>query len=136
MRRVVLWERHLWRRKGCGGEKRLMPLHLLGLPLKEEEALAEPGSETPTVASEALAELLHGALLRKGPEMGYLPGKVPKVTVVAEWWRERHWLREIESEARGEEQAEGVRSHPPKPSEIHRGTLKKESKLNIKGPEK
>ncbi|XP_032099044.1 seizure 6-like protein 2 isoform X3 [Sapajus apella] len=45
-----------------------------GLPLKEEEILPEPGSETPTVASEALAELLHGALLRKGPEMGYLPG--------------------------------------------------------------
>ncbi|KAM5329485.1 seizure 6-like protein 2 isoform 6-T6 [Glossophaga mutica] len=45
-----------------------------GLPMKEEEALLEPGSETPTVASEALAELLHGALLRRGPEMGYLPG--------------------------------------------------------------
>nr|XP_017535969.2 seizure 6-like protein 2 isoform X9 [Manis javanica] len=45
-----------------------------GLALKEEEALLEPGSETPTVASEALAELLHGALLRRGPEMGYLPG--------------------------------------------------------------
>ncbi|NP_001107572.1 seizure 6-like protein 2 isoform 4 precursor [Homo sapiens] len=45
-----------------------------GLPLKEEEILPEPGSETPTVASEALAELLHGALLRRGPEMGYLPG--------------------------------------------------------------
>ncbi|EQB77982.1 seizure related 6-like protein [Camelus ferus] len=45
-----------------------------GLPLKEEEALPEPESETPTAASEALAELLHGALLRKGPEMGYLHG--------------------------------------------------------------
>ncbi|XP_073071423.1 seizure 6-like protein 2 isoform X13 [Manis javanica] len=45
-----------------------------GLALKEEEALLEPGSETPTVASKALAELLHGALLRRGPEMGYLPG--------------------------------------------------------------
>nr|KAF6283814.1 seizure related 6-like protein like 2 [Pipistrellus kuhlii] len=45
-----------------------------GLPVKEEEALLEPGSETPTVASEALAELLHGALLRRGPDMGYLPG--------------------------------------------------------------
>nr|KAF6283823.1 seizure related 6-like protein like 2 [Pipistrellus kuhlii] len=44
-----------------------------GLPVKEEEALLEPGSETPTVASEALAELLHGALLRRGPDMGYLP---------------------------------------------------------------
>ncbi|XP_065776424.1 seizure 6-like protein 2 isoform X9 [Muntiacus reevesi] len=52
-----------------------------GLPLKEEEALAEPGSETPTVASEALAELLHGALLRKGPEMGYLPGSDPDPTL-------------------------------------------------------
>uniref|UniRef100_A0A8C4MAK9 Seizure 6-like protein 2 n=1 Tax=Equus asinus TaxID=9793 RepID=A0A8C4MAK9_EQUAS len=52
-----------------------------GLPLKEEEALPEPGSETPTVASEALAELLHGALLRKGPEMGYLPGSDPDPTL-------------------------------------------------------
>ncbi|XP_068823711.1 seizure 6-like protein 2 isoform X9 [Capricornis sumatraensis] len=52
-----------------------------GLPLKEEEALQEPGSETPTVASEALAELLHGALLRKGPEMGYLPGSDPDPTL-------------------------------------------------------
>lgn len=62
--------------------KELTQLHLLGLPLKEEEALLEPGSETPTVASEALAELLHGALLRRGPEMGYLPGKAPRVTGV------------------------------------------------------
>uniref|UniRef100_A0A8C6DLQ9 Seizure 6-like protein 2 n=1 Tax=Moschus moschiferus TaxID=68415 RepID=A0A8C6DLQ9_MOSMO len=52
-----------------------------GLPLKEEEALPEPESETPTVASEALAELLHGALLRKGPEMGYLPGSDPDPTL-------------------------------------------------------
>ncbi|KAM6165400.1 seizure 6-like protein 2 isoform 8-T8 [Erethizon dorsatum] len=52
-----------------------------GLPLKEEEALPEPGSETPTVASEALAELLHGALLRKGPEIGYLPGSDPDPTL-------------------------------------------------------
>uniref|UniRef100_A0A4X1U2P3 Seizure 6-like protein 2 n=2 Tax=Sus scrofa TaxID=9823 RepID=A0A4X1U2P3_PIG len=52
-----------------------------GLPLKEEEALLEPGSETPTVASEALAELLHGALLRRGPEMGYLPGSDPDPTL-------------------------------------------------------
>uniref|UniRef100_A0AC11C426 Seizure related 6 homolog like 2 n=1 Tax=Ovis aries TaxID=9940 RepID=A0AC11C426_SHEEP len=52
-----------------------------GLPLKEEEALPEPGSETPAVASEALAELLHGALLRKGPEMGYLPGSDPDPTL-------------------------------------------------------
>ncbi|KFO36288.1 Seizure 6-like protein 2 [Fukomys damarensis] len=44
-----------------------------GLPLKEEEVLPEPGSESPTGASDALAELLHGALLKKGPEMGYLP---------------------------------------------------------------
>ncbi|XP_021575058.1 seizure 6-like protein 2 isoform X8 [Carlito syrichta] len=52
-----------------------------GLPLKEEEILPEPGSETPTVASEALAELLHGALLRRGPEMGYLPGSNPDPTL-------------------------------------------------------
>nr|KAF6355992.1 seizure related 6-like protein like 2 [Myotis myotis] len=52
-----------------------------GLPVKEEEALLEPGSETPTVASEALAELLHGALLRRGPEMGYLPGSDPDPTL-------------------------------------------------------
>ncbi|KAM5198041.1 seizure 6-like protein 2 isoform 4-T4 [Hipposideros larvatus] len=52
-----------------------------GLPLKEEEALPEPGSETPTVASEALAELLRGTLLRKGPEMGYLPGSDPDPTL-------------------------------------------------------
>ncbi|XP_059751987.1 seizure 6-like protein 2 isoform X8 [Balaenoptera ricei] len=52
-----------------------------GLPLKEEEALPEPGNETPTVASEALAELLHGALLRRGPEMGYLPGSDPDPTL-------------------------------------------------------
>uniref|UniRef100_A0A2R9AM75 Seizure 6-like protein 2 n=1 Tax=Pan paniscus TaxID=9597 RepID=A0A2R9AM75_PANPA len=52
-----------------------------GLPLKEEEILPEPGSETPTVASEALAELLHGALLRRGPEMGYLPGSDPDPTL-------------------------------------------------------
>lgn len=44
-----------------------------------EEALPEPGSETPAVASEALAELLHGALLRKGPEMGYQAGEAPRV---------------------------------------------------------
>lgn len=50
--------------------------------MKEEEALPEPESETPTVASEALAELLHGALLRKGPEMGYLPGEAPRVARV------------------------------------------------------
>ncbi|XP_006914169.1 seizure 6-like protein 2 isoform X6 [Pteropus alecto] len=52
-----------------------------GLPLKEEEALPEPGSETPRVTSEALAELLHGALLRRGPEMGYLPGSDPDPTL-------------------------------------------------------
>uniref|UniRef100_A0A2K6G3G3 Seizure 6-like protein 2 n=1 Tax=Propithecus coquereli TaxID=379532 RepID=A0A2K6G3G3_PROCO len=52
-----------------------------GLPLKEEETLPEPGSETPTVGSEALAELLHGALLRRGPEMGYLPGPDPDPTL-------------------------------------------------------
>ncbi|XP_042827474.1 seizure 6-like protein 2 isoform X9 [Panthera tigris] len=52
-----------------------------GLPLKEEEVLPEPGSEAPTVASEALAELLHGALLRRGPEMGYLPGSDPDPTL-------------------------------------------------------
>uniref|UniRef100_A0A8C9A6H9 Seizure related 6 homolog like 2 n=1 Tax=Prolemur simus TaxID=1328070 RepID=A0A8C9A6H9_PROSS len=52
-----------------------------GLPLKEEETLPEPGSESPTVASEALAELLHGALLRRGPEMGYLPGPDPDPTL-------------------------------------------------------
>ncbi|KAM6155459.1 seizure 6-like protein 2 isoform 9-T9 [Rhynchocyon petersi] len=52
-----------------------------GLPLTEEEELPEPESETPTVASEALAELLHGALLRKGPQMGYLPGSDPDPTL-------------------------------------------------------
>ncbi|XP_036921305.1 seizure 6-like protein 2 isoform X5 [Sturnira hondurensis] len=52
-----------------------------GLPMKEEEALLEPGSETPTVASEALAELLHGALLRRGPEMGYMLGTDPDPTL-------------------------------------------------------
>ncbi|KAM9209605.1 seizure 6-like protein 2 isoform 6-T6 [Dugong dugon] len=52
-----------------------------GLPLTEEEALPDPGSQTPTVASEALAELLHGALLRRGPEMGYLPGSDPDPTL-------------------------------------------------------
>ncbi|XP_021556144.1 seizure 6-like protein 2 isoform X6 [Neomonachus schauinslandi] len=52
-----------------------------GLPLNEEEALSEPGSEAPTAASEALAELLHGALLRRGPEMGYLPGSDPDPTL-------------------------------------------------------
>ena len=50
--------------------ERFTGLHLLGLPLKEDEMMPEPGSETPTVASEDLAELLHGALLRKGPEIG------------------------------------------------------------------
>uniref|UniRef100_A0A5G2QNX9 Seizure 6-like protein 2 n=1 Tax=Sus scrofa TaxID=9823 RepID=A0A5G2QNX9_PIG len=64
-----------------GEGRELTQLHLLGLPLKEEEALLEPGSETPTVASEALAELLHGALLRRGPEMGYLPGSDPDPTL-------------------------------------------------------
>ncbi|ELK38729.1 Seizure 6-like protein 2 [Myotis davidii] len=65
----------------CGAVEGLIQLHLLGLPVKEEEALLEPGSETPTVASEALAELLHGALLRRGPEMGYLPGSDPDPTL-------------------------------------------------------
>lgn len=60
----------------------LTQLRLLGLPLKEEEALPEPGSETPMVASEALAELLRGTLLRKGPEIGYLPGEAPRVARV------------------------------------------------------
>lgn len=64
--------------------ERLTQLHLLGLPLKEEEAPPEPGSETPTVPSEALAELLHGALLRRGPEMGYLPGEASRAA-----WRQR-----------------------------------------------
>nr|XP_058892172.1 seizure 6-like protein 2 isoform X8 [Kogia breviceps] len=54
-----------------------------GLPLKEEEALPEPGNETPTVTSEALAELLHGALLRRGPEMGYMPGSDPDPTLAS-----------------------------------------------------
>lgn len=71
-------EKIFWRREECGAVKGLTQLHLLGLPLKEEEALPEPGSEAPTVASEVLAELLHGALLRRGPEMGYLPGEGPE----------------------------------------------------------
>lgn len=70
--------------------KGLIQPYLLGLPMKEEEALLEPGSETPTVASEALAELLHGALLRRGPEMGYLPGEAPRVAGVTWRQRERH----------------------------------------------
>lgn len=76
----MLWEISL-QRKGDVGEwrERLIGLHLLGLPLKEDEMMLEPGSETPTVASEDLAELLHGALLRKGPEIGLLPGEAPKV---------------------------------------------------------
>lgn len=56
----------------------LIGLHLLGLPLKEDEMVPEPGSETPTATSEDLAELLHGALLQKGPEIGLLPGEAPK----------------------------------------------------------
>ncbi|XP_006977137.1 seizure 6-like protein 2 isoform X2 [Peromyscus maniculatus bairdii] len=52
-----------------------------GLPLKEDEMMPESGSETPTVASEDLAELLHGALLRKGPEIGLLPGSDPDPTL-------------------------------------------------------
>ena len=59
--------------------ERFTVLHLLGLPLKEDEMMPEPGSETPTVASEDLAELLHGALLRKGPEIGFLPGEAHSV---------------------------------------------------------
>jgi hypothetical protein len=59
--------------------ERFTGLHLLGLPLKEDEMMPEPGSETPTVASEDLAELLHGALLRKGPEIGFLPGEAHSV---------------------------------------------------------
>lgn len=70
-----LWGRKIMR---CIGPGELIQLHLLGLPLKEEEEVPpEPGSETPTVASEALAELIHGALLRRGPEMGFLPGEAP-----------------------------------------------------------
>ena len=76
----------------------LTQLHLLGLPLKEEEVLPEFGSEAPTVASEALAELLHGALLRRGPEMGYLPGEAPRVARVA--YREGgNKLREMGTQA-------------------------------------
>lgn len=71
------------------GSGRAQTISSLGLPLKEEEALPEPGSETPTVAPEALAELLHGALLRKGPEMGYLPGEAPRAAE-AERQREGH----------------------------------------------
>lgn len=76
----MLWEISL-QRKGDVGEwrERLIGLHLLGLPLKEDEMMPEPGSEIPTVASKDLAELLHGALLRKGPEIGLLPGEAPKV---------------------------------------------------------
>lgn len=77
----------------------LIQLHLSGLPVKDEETLLEPGSETPTVASEALAELLHGALLRRGPEMGYLPGEVPRVARVAKRQRKRHSLKELGNQA-------------------------------------
>ncbi|XP_035297191.1 seizure 6-like protein 2 isoform X7 [Cricetulus griseus] len=52
-----------------------------GLPLKEDEMVPEPGSETPTATSEDLAELLHGALLQKGPEIGLLPGSDPDPTL-------------------------------------------------------
>lgn len=69
--------------EGMWGVEMLTEFHLLGLPLKDEETLPEPESETPTVASEALAELLHGALLRKGPEIGYLPGKAPQAVGAA-----------------------------------------------------
>lgn len=79
--------------------ERLIQLHPSGLPVKEEEALLEPGSETPTVASEALAELLHGALLRRGPDMGYLPGEAPRGAGVAQRQRERHSLKELGNQA-------------------------------------
>lgn len=77
--RCALGKKSLHIMTGCRGMERLTGLHLLGLPLKEDEVMAEPGSETPTVASEDLAELLHGALLRKGPEIGKKLGEAHSV---------------------------------------------------------
>ncbi|XP_068919587.1 seizure 6-like protein 2 isoform X2 [Petaurus breviceps papuanus] len=55
-----------------------------GVPLKEEETLAGGSSESPTIPPAALAELLHGALLRRGPEMGDIPGSLLVPTLVAD----------------------------------------------------
>ncbi|XP_020862470.1 seizure 6-like protein 2 isoform X2 [Phascolarctos cinereus] len=55
-----------------------------GVPLKEEETLAGGSSESPTVPPAALAELLHGALLRRGPEMGDIPGSLLVPTLPAD----------------------------------------------------
>ncbi|XP_074053395.1 seizure 6-like protein 2 isoform X2 [Macrotis lagotis] len=55
-----------------------------GVPLKEEETLLGGSSESPTIPSAALAELLHGALLRRGPEMGDIPGSLLVPTLAAD----------------------------------------------------
>ncbi|XP_051845220.1 seizure 6-like protein 2 isoform X2 [Antechinus flavipes] len=55
-----------------------------GVPLMEEESLAGESSESPTIPPAALAELLHGALLRRGPEMGDIPGSFLVPTLAAD----------------------------------------------------
>uniref|UniRef100_A0A4X2KID0 Seizure related 6 homolog like 2 n=1 Tax=Vombatus ursinus TaxID=29139 RepID=A0A4X2KID0_VOMUR len=55
-----------------------------GVPLKEEETLAGESSESPTIPPAALAELLYGALLRRGPEMGDIPGSLLVPTLPAD----------------------------------------------------
>ncbi|XP_072455171.1 seizure 6-like protein 2 isoform X2 [Notamacropus eugenii] len=55
-----------------------------GVPLKEEETLSGGSSESPTISPAALAELLHGALLRRGPEMGDIPGSLLVPTLAAD----------------------------------------------------
>ncbi|XP_003762110.1 seizure 6-like protein 2 isoform X2 [Sarcophilus harrisii] len=55
-----------------------------GVPLMEEESLAGESSESPTILPAALAELLHGALLKRGPEMGDIPGSFLIPTLAAD----------------------------------------------------
>ncbi|XP_007499485.1 seizure 6-like protein 2 isoform X3 [Monodelphis domestica] len=55
-----------------------------GVPLKEEETLAGGSSESPTISPAALADLIHGALLRRGPEMGDIPGSLLVPTIAAD----------------------------------------------------
>ncbi|XP_028908170.1 seizure 6-like protein 2 isoform X2 [Ornithorhynchus anatinus] len=54
-----------------------------GVPLKEEGTMSGATRELPTAPPVVLAELLHGALLRRGPEMGTFPGLAPVPTVAA-----------------------------------------------------
>ncbi|XP_074157398.1 seizure 6-like protein 2 isoform X2 [Sminthopsis crassicaudata] len=55
-----------------------------GVPLMEEESLAGESSESPTIPPAALAELIHGALLRRGPEIGDIPGSFLVPTLAAD----------------------------------------------------